>query len=183
MLYTHCDSAQNILFHIITMTVAWSPRSAWVPHELVPKRAPVSIGGVECGFLKEVNRPSPETDRQFLLVSTLPMCERGAVSKLTQYVLIEWCSISIITIFCTNLPPVGKPMQKCFLILYKLVYLSVFLLPSLTFIFSANYLSMLSSIPLLLDLFVVKKIKTITRNKFLYACLIWIKRELQSVAK
>jgi hypothetical protein len=74
-------------------------------------------------------------------------------------------------------------MRKCLLILYKLVCVSVVPLPSLTFLFSANYLSMLPLILLLLDLFVVKKFKTITLNKFLYACLIWTNRKLPSIAK
>ena len=74
-------------------------------------------------------------------------------------------------------------MRKCLLILYKLVCVSVVPLPSLISLFSANYLSMLPLILLLLDLFVVKKFKTITLNKFLYACSIWTNRKLPSIAK
>jgi hypothetical protein len=123
------------------VTVARSPRSAWVPHELVLNRAPANVRGVECGFLKEVNRPSPEADRHYLLVSTLRMRVRGAVPKLSQYVFIEWCSISLITTFCTSLPPVGKSVR---IILYSLLHILVLSLRSLTFLFNSNYLSILS---------------------------------------
>jgi len=91
LLHTYCDGAANISLSIINKTVVRSRRSAWVPHELVLKNAPASIGGVGCGFLKDVNRLLPEADRHFFLVSRLRMCVRGALPKLPQYVFIKWC--------------------------------------------------------------------------------------------
>jgi len=57
-------------------------------HEPSLKRAPANLGGVWCGFVMDVKRPSPEVNPQLLLVSTLRMCVCGAVHKLLQYVLL-----------------------------------------------------------------------------------------------
>ena len=114
------------------------------PHNLVLKRAPASLGGVGCGFLKEVNRPSPEADPHLLLVSSLRMHVSGAVPKLPQYVFIEWCLISIITTFLHSSAARRKIKGNYLLMLYSLQHILVLSLCSLTFLFNSNYLSILS---------------------------------------
>jgi hypothetical protein len=76
------DCRPNIPFIIMTNTTVRSPEQLEDSHKLVLKMAPASVSGVGCGFLKEVNRPSPEADLHINPGSRLRMCVRGAVPKL-----------------------------------------------------------------------------------------------------
>jgi hypothetical protein len=59
------DRSPNIPFIIMTKAMFRSPELLEGPHKLVLKLAPGSVSGVGCGFLKEVNRPSPEAEADF----------------------------------------------------------------------------------------------------------------------
>ena len=51
------------------------------PHNLVIKRSPTNVGGVGCSFLKGVNRPSLQSDRNHHLVHRLRTRVRKVVLK------------------------------------------------------------------------------------------------------
>jgi hypothetical protein len=65
-----------------------SPEQLEGPQKHLLKMAPAIVSGVGCGFLKEVNRPSPEAYFHLHTLFRQRMCVLGRLPKLPQYVFM-----------------------------------------------------------------------------------------------